>query len=593
MELFNVQSKNITKKTSKKLFRMFFKNRMVSILFSVLLASLLMVCFAIFQSFLKFDGNQELSKTLSKHNITSIPLQKGQKDEAGNVALNNVKHVFDEEINSFLENGFEGNIYYKFNNTIPIYKLQASKLDVEASLSTASNLQMFYAKETFGVINCSEEFLKSTFGIEGDITYLAKSDIPKKSGIIIPDYVADSILFYELDKTKTYQDLLGDYIYMSGKTPYVYDYINGIFDTNYEEEYNEIITKFQNVTIDPEEAGRIFNEINTSDLFINFMTNCMNFLGYGFNFEPDYRELIKASDYRSFLKLNNFSVKTGDDKFTYLTSTYNFLHKDTLKDDEIIISITNYNKYFGTNYETLEEIENKEITFTFYSDRSSNGEEIYTRTYKIVELTKSSSIYINIDGAHDLRNYDIIRYGIYLDNHQNIEQVMETATNLDYVVCSVDTVKLSKINRVLEIFGKFFLFIEVFFLLVTIIFLVNIGLSSIKKNKYEIGVLKAIGTLNFDIMRIFIKQSLIVCILIIIVANIGIYIGTYAANAILVKAFEAILNTTFFDLRLINYIPNIVLIDLIYIAGISLLSFIIPQIFLFRIKPINIIRAKE
>jgi ABC-type antimicrobial peptide transport system permease subunit len=319
----------------------------------------------------------------------------------------------------------------------------------------------------------------------------------------------------------------------------------------------------------------------------------MNFLGYGFNFEPDYRELIKASDYRNFLKLNNFSVKTGDDKFTYLTSTYNFIHNDTLKDDEIIISITNYNKYFGTNYETLEEIENKEITFAFYSDRTSNGEEIYTRTYKIIELTKSSNIYINIDGAQDLRNYDIIRYGIYLDNHQNIEQVMETATNLDYVVCSVDTVKLSKINKVLEIFGKFFLFIEVFFLLVTIIFLVNIGLSSIKKNKYEIGVLKAIGTLNFDIMRIFIRQSLIVCILIIIVANIGIYIGTYAANAILVKAFEAILNTTFFDLRLINYIPKIVLIDLIYIAGISLLSFIIPQILLFRIKPINIIRAKE
>ena len=593
MELFNVQSKNITKKTSKKLFRMFFKNRMVSILFSVLLASLLMVCFAIFQSFLKFDGNQELSKTLSKHNITSIPLQKGQKDEAGNVALNNIKHVFDEDTNLFLENGFEGNIYYKFNNTIPINKLQTSKLDVEGSLSTASNLQMFYAMETFGVINCSEEFLKSTFGITGDITYLAKSDTPKTSGIYIPDYVADSILFYELDKTKTYDDLLGEYIYMSGKTPYVYDYINGIFDTNYEKEYEEIITRFKNVSTDPEGAGRLYNEIKSSDLFINFMTSCMNFLGYGYNFEPNYQELIKSSDYRNFLKLNNFSIKNGDNHLKYVSSTYTLIHDDTLKEDEIIISIANYNKFFDTNYETFEDIVSKEVTLAFYSDRSSNGEEIYSKTYKIVGLTKSSFININIDGAEDLRNYDIIRYGIYLDNHQNIEQVMNTATELDYVVCSVDTVKLSKINRVLEIFGKFFLFIEAFFLLVTVIFLVNIGLSSIKKNKYEIGVLKAIGTLNFDIMRIFIRQSLIVCILIIIVANIGIYLGTYAANAILVKAFEAVLNTTFFDLRLINYIPKIVLTDLIYIAGTCLLSFIIPQIFLFRIKPINIIRAKE
>ena len=46
-------------------------------------------------------------------------------------------------------------------------------------------------------------------------------------------------------------------------------------------------------------------------------------------------------------------------------------------------------------------------------------------------------------------------------------------------------------------------------------------------------------------------------------------------------------------LRLINYIPSIVVIDLLWIIVICLISFIIPQILLFRIKPIDIIRAKE
>ncbi len=94
-------------------------------------------------------------------------------------------------------------------------------------------------------------------------------------------------------------------------------------------------------------------------------------------------------------------------------------------------------------------------------------------------------------------------------------------------------------------------------------------------------------------MRIYIRQTIIVCLLICIVTNIGIAIGTYVGNEILVGAFESILGTTFYELRLINYIPSIVFIDLVWIIVICLISFIIPQILLFRIKPIDIIRAKE
>ena len=158
-----------------------------------------------------------------------------------------------------------------------------------------------------------------------------------------------------------------------------------------------------------------------------------------------------------------------------------------------------------------------------------------------------------------------------------------TATENNYIVCCADATKLSTINQVLNIFGKFFLLIEVLFLVLCIVFIVNIGLSSVKKNKYEIGVLKAIGTSSFDIMRIYIRQTIIICLAIVIVSNIGIYLGTYVGNSILVSAFEEILDTTFYDLKLINYIPKIVGQDLIYTVIISFISFIIPQIILFKI----------
>ena len=598
METFNIRAKNITRKTSKKLFRMFFKNRSLGIICSVLLASLLMVCFSIFQSFLEFDGNNELSKSLQKHNILCVPLQKGKSDDGGNVELKNIQRVKDSDIQGFINSGYLGNIYYKYNNTLPIaVSSMTYSIDYEQSMSISSNLKMFYTKESFGVINCSEEFMKKCFGIDGEINYLAKLDDEdiKEYGIYIPDYLADSIKFYNPNKELEYSQILGDFTRYSTteKMLFKYGYINGIFETNYEVKYKEILDKFNEVSNNPDLAGKVYNEIQTSDIFIDFTMFCMNFLCYGYSFSENYESSINNIEYRNWINLNGFYVESSNDSKAYQSYNYKFCHDEGLKEDEIIISLELYNKWFGTSYNKFEDLPSKELKLTYAKSKTANGTETFEKALKIVGTRKGNAHYINLTKNNDLRQFDIIKYGIYLDNQENMGNLMETASEYQYVICSTDANKLSTINRVLSIFGKFFYFIEVFFLLVTIIFLVNIGLSSIKKNKYEIGVLKAVGTLSFDIVRIFIRQSLIVCVLILAVANIGIYAGTYVANNILVSAFEAVLDTKFNELRLINYLPRVVMIDLIYIAGVSLLSFIVPQIFLFRIKPIDIIRAKE
>ncbi len=590
---FNIHAKVIKKKTSKKLYKMFFRHKKAGVVFSILLASLLMVCFAIFQSFLEFDGNKELSKSLQSHNILSVPLQKGVADDAGNVSLSYIKSVEEEDEKAFRDSGYKGNIFYKYNCTLPISVTSStSTIDNENSLAVTSNLKMFYTKETFGVINCNEEFVKKSFGIDGNINYLALSDDPKEYGIYIPDYVADSIIFHSIKKDTTYEDLLGSF-YKNGNVKFQTNYINGIFDTNYETKYKDLLDKFNEVSEDPENAGKVYNEIKESDIFIDFTMFCMNFLAYGYNFSTNYEEAIYNNDFRNWLNLNEIYVESTEENKTFLSYTYTFYHDEGLKDNEIIVSLATYNKWFGTNYQTFDELPSKEIKLTFTEGRSSTGKTTYEKTFKVIGTRAGNVHYVNLNNCQELRQYDIIKYGMYLDSQDNIGDVIDIATKQKYVICSTDATKLSTINRVLNIFGKFFYFIEVFFLLVTVIFLVNIGLSSIKKNKYEIGVLRAIGTLSFDIVRIFIRQSIIVCFLILIVANIGIYVGTFVANNILVTAFEAILDMKFNELRLINYLPRIVFTDLIYIAGVSFLSFIIPQIFLFRIKPIEIIRARE
>ena len=89
------------------------------------------------------------------------------------------------------------------------------------------------------------------------------------------------------------------------------------------------------------------------------------------------------------------------------------------------------------------------------------------------------------------------------------------------------------------------------------------------------------------------KHSFVLTLCIAVVSNFGIYLGTMVANKMVISAFEIVLNVTITDLTLVSYIPSIVIQDLFNIAIISVISFVIPQILLFRIKPIEIIRARE
>lgn len=592
MEKVELVSSKVSRKTSKKLFSMFFKHKKASIIFSVLLASILMVCFAIFQSFLSFDGNMELSKSLTKQDIYTIPLQKGITDGSGNIKLGNIQPVLKEDIDSYYNNGFDGKIYIKYNSTLPI-SVTTSTIDNEGTVNISSNLSLFYTKESFGVINCDYEFLTSLFGKNGELKMLAGDITGEEYGILIPDYLADAILFYSNDKTKTYEDLIGVYNYGG----FDYNYINGIFDTEYDIKYAELIAKFKSGLADPTEAGRVYNELKNTNLFTNFLVDAMNYLCYGYSISENYQLSIEDSSFRSWLRLNEFELSINEDTHTFSSSSVIFhdaqKYNVSLGKNEMIMSLATYNKLFSTSYETLETFTPRDITFKFYDTRNQEGNIVYTKTYHIVSLTNKAYNLVNIEDSLDLRKYDIIQYGIYLNNHNNIEQMMKVANETGYLVCSADATKITTINKVLDVFEQFFLFIELFFLAVTVIFLVNIGLSSVKKNKYEIGVLKAIGTSSFDIVRIFIRQSLIVCFAICLVSNIGIFIGTYVANGILINAFETILDTRFHDLQLISYMPSLVVKDLIYVAMTSLISFIIPQILLFRIRPIEIIRAKE
>ena len=174
-----------------------------------------------------------------------------------------------------------------------------------------------------------------------------------------------------------------------------------------------------------------------------------------------------------------------------------------------------------------------------------------------------------------------------------IEIMSNVASERKMTISLMDSQQTYYVNKIIKTFNQMFRLIELFFLTITIIFLVFIGISTIKQNKYEIGVLKAIGVGTFSLMKIFIKQSIKLVIYIAIVSNIGIFVGTFLANKVMINAIEEILGVVVSDITIIRYIPSLVIQDLFNIAIIAIISFIIPQVLLYKIRPIEIIRARE
>ena len=119
------------------------------------------------------------------------------------------------------------------------------------------------------------------------------------------------------------------------------------------------------------------------------------------------------------------------------------------------------------------------------------------------------------------------------------------------------------------------------------------GINSIKNNLYEVGVLKALGAKSFDIGKIFVLQIIMVGFLICITSIVGMYLTTNLANSLLLSSFEEFIGINIFNIDIITYIPKVVSIDLIILLVLSIVSSVIPLIYLHNIKPLNILKGNK
>ncbi len=274
-----IENKSLSPGKELNLSGKFLKNKTLVISFSAFMVSVIMVIMALAQTIVNFNGSHIIADEMAKGHQSSILMNKVVDDETQARLDGNYRvKVDDGDIQALYDAGYTGEIYPVLNVSVPVSSYGNASGKV---MSCFSNYHI-YLRESLGTMVVDETFFESKYG---EIKYLSKLDTFDPSGVIITDYVADSILFNNTKYTgKTYDDIVGMYYYPGFS--YVNLTINAIIDTGYKEKHKALFEKLS----DAKEFD--ITKMYEDSAFTDFFNDVYDGLGYSYTTNPDF-----VSDY--------------------------------------------------------------------------------------------------------------------------------------------------------------------------------------------------------------------------------------------------------------------------------------------------------
>ena len=595
---FKMKYRKITKKNLWKLFKAFFRKNKSGSVVTVVVASLIMVFLSIIQSFLAFNGGESIRDNLIAKNESAFIIQKTRSN-----ATTSLFEIYDDEYEELTNNGYEGNAYKLYTYNLRTSSSFSNTVATQTMPTLKTNIGKFYIRETYGTLVCDESFLIDKYGVNGQLYYLAKSDnfIEEDKGIIITDYVADSFLVYNPGVYTSYNDLIGKHYYST--TSSVYFNISAILDTNYETKYSTLLNGVRE-SLGKNSSDFSIDNLVSGDDYINFVDDVTQYLGIGYTFNKNFEHDILTNELRGFTGLRNFyAEKEGVQKKIsssyYAYESSNNKYTDLL-DNEIIIGVTAYNAMFGTNYVTEKEsplyygnVEPHTIKINRYRDNDKTKELLYSKEFTVKSLTTSTTILLTDNSISELKQFDVIPYALYFDNLLTLDSVVSQVSEDTYLPISLDTTNVRTINRAVGVFEDLFILFEYMLMILALVYIINYGIRSITKHKYQIGIIKSLGGSSLNISVIFSIKTIVVGFFISIVSYFGMVYLNGVANDILIESFEAFINREIYNIDIIKVRYNIIAIDLALVIFITAISSLAPILVLRKIKPAYILKAKE
>ena len=555
-------------------------------IYSFIVAALIVIL-GLAQLIVNFDSSEVIDKEMSNMNQSTISLKKVDVDDDLLVVdSTRVIPINETDINKYYEAGYEGNIYELLNVTLD-YGPNLGFSDYNKP--NAVNPAAVYHSGTAGVLVCDEEYVKGVFG---KIEYLALCKDIRDSGYYITDYTADAILLYTSHLFSSYESILGAHKSMNVS---VYSYINGIINTGYKEKYSDVIARLEDVTMSKEELY----DYMTNDRYLAFYDEVIQNYSIGYTFNLNFKEAFINDKARTWTISGNSSLVYNGIPLA-INQTWFQLHsqykKYNLKNNEVVLSLSTYNKVFQTNYQStnISSFVPHTVTYKYYY------------YYDELQMDLVDSFEISIVGLDTERNYasdDVFERlleintstnAIYFSNTENTKVIFNTAHDVGFEPNSILAYSISTMTKAVDIFSEFFIIIFVGLCICSFVILINYGIKLINERKHEIGVLKALGIKDRDLTFIISIQMCLLALLVILLYIIGSVIFIDLSNDILVQSLLEFNPGLFLlDVDVLYLKKNFIFENSILVVIIVLISFIVPLFRLKFLKPTNIIKAKE
>ena len=558
--------------------------------YSLIISSLICIM-GLTQLIADFDESKVLVNELNKNNQTSLALRKNLLKSEDKVIKSKYLIRPDKKDKKVIEKYGNDKVYPLYNFGLGF---NGDALNTYNMLPETDFLDI-YCSETLGTLATEEEYLIKLFGKDNKLEFLAKADEYYDYGIYITDYLADSCINKRPVLFQTYDDLIGNNMFIEGSHNETF-YINGIIKTDYKIKHKDAINKLQNSTKFDEKLAR---DKDVQKFIDDVYQNLSIDYSINLNFKKDY---IESCYLDTQLVTNSVFIGDGNvynrHKALAVYDSDNTLKYQNFYGNDVSLDYRFYNTLFNTNYNesNLDTFVPRKIKFQLYDDRDTKQlNPIFVKELYVKTLNSSFLLVLSRENFKDLMNYEIFEYGYYFDDLNNASNLYKEASDLGFSPVSSFLDPLISITKIVKTFSNLFYLIYGILAIVAIAILINYSLKSIKDKLYEISVLKSLGTTNSDLFFIFSLQTFFIAILVTLFFIIGSFSFVGITNDLLV---ESILTLTpgkslTNDITLLFIRPFYLLIDSLIVFLISILSFIIPALKLRNMKPQTIIQKKK
>lgn len=581
-----ITNKSLSFKNTMKLCFTFLKNKIFKIISSSVMISVIMIILSLAQTVINFDGGKIIENELKNGNNQTLLIKKTSSNSYYGEDSKFIEIIDEETIEMFENTEYKGDIYPLINFSVPVYESTNF-----AGITYAYFTYGPYLNSSLGTLVVDENFFIEKLG---ELEFVTKLDEFDPRGVFITDYLADSILqINSLYHKKEYKDILGNYTYGNFTTNRAY--INGIIKTNYKEKYDDFFSLYSN------KKNIKLNDLVNDPNFLNLYDELYSYLGYSYTFnknfiEDNLKKSIMDVALSHQIVINNTLKIDDDNGFAYVVHE-DFINED-LKENEVIMSLSKYNEYFHTNYteENYKKFKPHSIKISqyyFYDEDLSNvllEEEVIIKELKIGSATFHLS-----NELFDKFNKNTYAYtGIYFDGSDEINHAINLANDLEFEIQSYVMESIKTMSKAVVVFIPIFELIAIVLCVGIIFILVNFATKMIKDKLHEIGILKALGCKNINIGFIFGLQIILIALLTILLSTIGYVLFIDLANEVLIESLKQLAKThILLDLKFLTFHLNIALIDALVVIILAIISFIIPMLEIYKIKPVQIIKNKE